>query len=85
MYVYGPLSAVGSNEATKKVRRSLGFSNISNIHVHVDNSAYTGEVKVSKLLVFVLQLNSQLLCFVHLIRQVFQNLGYESGRTGYFI
>lgn len=83
MYVYGPLSAVGSNEATKKVRRSLGFSNISNIHV--DNSAYTGEVKVSKLLVFVLQFNSQLLCFVHLIRQVCQNLGYESGRTGYLI
>lgn len=78
-----PLSTVGSNEATKKVRRSLSFSKMSDIRV--DNSAYTGEVKMSKLMVFVLQFNLQLFCFVHLIGQVFHNLGYESGCTGYLI
>lgn len=80
------MSAVGSNEATKKVRRSLGFSKISDIHVPVDNSAYTGEVKVSKLLVLIcVAVQFTTFCFVHIIRQVFQNLGYERGCTGYLI
>lgn len=52
MYVYGLLLVVGLYEVIKKVRRFFGFSNISNIYV--DNFVYIGEVKVLKLLVFVL-------------------------------
>ena len=45
--MFGLLSAVGQkHETTKKIRRSLGFSEVNEKKRHVDNSAYTGEVKV---------------------------------------